>query len=154
MRIDSVKTGLRFCPIFPELRSLLDAAWEVAANGAVYSIGRHRDSESILLTQLVRFPGHVVDTWLGHSSAVARKHYLQTTDAHWERAVNEAMTPREMVRDDSCGVINAGQRPSTEITAKENPVNPASGFTGRLPWIPPVGLEPTTHGLRVRCSAN
>ena len=36
-----------------------------------------------------RFPSHVIDTWLGHSLAVAEAHYLQTTDAHWERAITE-----------------------------------------------------------------
>ncbi len=39
-----------------------------------------------------RFPDHVINTWLGQSSRVAEKHYLQTTDAHWERAVAETVT--------------------------------------------------------------
>ncbi len=33
------------------------------------------------------FPSHVVVSWIGHSETVARKHYLQTTDAHFEKAV-------------------------------------------------------------------
>jgi integrase len=33
-----------------------------------------------------RFPSHVVCSWLGNSPAVARKHYLQVTDAHFEAA--------------------------------------------------------------------
>jgi len=32
------------------------------------------------------FPSHVVCKWLGNSVQVARKHYLQTTDAHFEKA--------------------------------------------------------------------
>lgn len=36
-----------------------------------------------------RFPDHVINTWLGHSSRIAERHYLQTTDAHWERATTE-----------------------------------------------------------------
>ena len=32
------------------------------------------------------FPSHVVVSWIGHSEAVARRHYLQTTDAHFEKA--------------------------------------------------------------------
>ena len=33
------------------------------------------------------YPSHVVISWIGHSETVARKHYLQTTDAHFEKAV-------------------------------------------------------------------
>ena len=36
------------------------------------------------LTEL--FPAHVVCKWLGNSEKVAMQHYLQTTDAHFERA--------------------------------------------------------------------
>lgn len=118
MRIDSSKTGLRFCPLWPRLRPLLNAQWDAAADGSVYVIGRNRDSESNLRTQLGRiveraglvmwpkgfvnlrascrtdleeqFPGHVCDAWMGHSSKVAAKHYLQVTDDHWDRATGGA----------------------------------------------------------------
>ena len=43
-----------------------------------------------------RFPDHVINTWLGQSSRVAEKHYLQTTDAHWERAVAEPTVTKEV----------------------------------------------------------
>ena len=33
-----------------------------------------------------RFPAHVCDAWLGHSTKVAKKHYLQVTPEHWEAA--------------------------------------------------------------------
>ncbi len=33
------------------------------------------------------YPSHVVVSWIGHSEKVARKHYLQTTDAHFGKAV-------------------------------------------------------------------
>ncbi|MBA3481221.1 MAG: hypothetical protein H0T51_05340, partial [Pirellulales bacterium] len=32
------------------------------------------------------FPSHVVCAWLGNSEAVARKHYLQVTESHYEQA--------------------------------------------------------------------
>ena len=41
------------------------------------------------------YPAHVVVSWIGHSEAVARKHYLQTTDLHFEKATNR--TPIELV---------------------------------------------------------
>jgi len=33
-----------------------------------------------------QFPSHVVCQWLGNSEAVARDHYLQTLDSHFEKA--------------------------------------------------------------------
>lgn len=33
------------------------------------------------------YPSHVVVSWFGHSEKVARQHYLQTADAHFEQAV-------------------------------------------------------------------
>src|SRR5689334_5016463 len=35
-----------------------------------------------------KFPIHVVCDWIGNSEAIARRHYLQTTDAHFEAAIN------------------------------------------------------------------
>ena len=33
------------------------------------------------------WPMHVVCVWIGNSPAIARKHYLQVTDEHFESAV-------------------------------------------------------------------
>ena len=112
LRIDSPKTGLRFCPTFPELMPILENAFDDAPDGAVYCVERYRGSEKNLSTMLHRiiesagcvpwektyinlrstrrtelqeaFPSHVVDRWLGHSSRVAAEHYLQVTNEHWE----------------------------------------------------------------------
>ncbi|WP_350494717.1 tyrosine-type recombinase/integrase [Roseiconus lacunae] len=144
LRVDSTKTGLRFTPISPSLRPLLDAAWDAAPSGAKYVIGRHRDSESNLRTQFTRiveraglaawakpfvncrasartdweetFPSHVVDAWLGHSTKIARKHYLRLTEEHWHRAVNEAEPGG--VRG---GVISARQPVPVDASKARNP---------------------------------
>ena len=39
-----------------------------------------------------RFPTHVVCYWLGNSEAVARKHYLQTTEEHFAQAIRGGAT--------------------------------------------------------------
>ena len=39
------------------------------------------------------YPSHVVVSWIGHSETVARKHYLQTTDAHFEKAIEKVAHP-------------------------------------------------------------
>ena len=160
LRIQSTKTGLRFCPIFPQLRPLLDAAWDTADEGARYVISRYRQRETNLRTQLgriieraglvpwakpfvnlrascrtdleERFPSHVVDAWLGHSTRVARKHYLQVTEAHWDRAVKE---------DDESGgptggPIHAHTQPSTGKDAHEKPSKTLVGVAGHSEEFP------------------
>ncbi len=104
----------RFIPLFPELRPYLTDAMELAEPGAVHVITRYRRPNQNLRTQLLRiidrsgergwpklwhnlrssrqteleeqFPTHVVCAWLGNSEAVARAHYLQVRDAHFDRA--------------------------------------------------------------------
>ncbi len=120
LRIEAVKTELRFLPMFPEIRKALEESWEAAPEGAVYCVGRYRGGSANLRTQFMRilvsagvapwpklfvnlrstrrtelqevFPDHVVNKWLGHSGKVAEKHYLQVTDEHWGKAI-EARTP-------------------------------------------------------------
>lgn len=105
----------RIVPIFPELRPYLEEALDLAANGEEYAITRYRRSNANLRTALIRFirraglepwpklfnnlrsscqteleehfPSHVVCAWLGNSERIAREHYLQVTDAHFERAI-------------------------------------------------------------------
>ncbi len=113
LRIDSTKTGLRFCPIFPELRPLLEAAAAERENDLVMNrrvVSNHATGAN-LATQLKRiieragclpwprtfnnlrstrrteleekFPSHVVNAWMGQSTKTANEHYLQVTPDHW-----------------------------------------------------------------------
>lgn len=107
----------RIMPLFPELRKELEALFAEADPGE-WIITRYRNAgqnlrttfEKIVLraglkpwpklfhnlratrqTELAdRFPAHVVSEWIGNSEAVAREHYLRTTDAHFDRASQEA----------------------------------------------------------------
>ena len=104
----------RWVPIFPELRPYLERAFEEAPEGTIYVIRRYRDRNANLRTQLQRIirragltpwpklfhnlrasretelaavhPLHVVCKWIGNSALIAQKHYLQVTDADFERA--------------------------------------------------------------------
>ena len=110
----------RVIPLFPELRSQLDAVYHQAPPGTEFVIMRYRDAGQNLRTQLERiirraglkpwpklfqnlrstrqtelaehFPAHAVCQWIGNSQAVAREHYLQVTDEHFEKAGKMAQT--------------------------------------------------------------
>lgn len=55
------------------------------------------------------------------------------------------------------GVTPAHIKESGAMQAQKNPVNQANDRPKTLginKTMPPLGLEPRTHGLRVRCSTN
>ncbi len=72
----------RWVPIFPELRPYMEDVWPKVFQNL-------RSSRQIELEE--RFPSHVVCAWLGNSVQVARKHYLQVTDEHFARALQNPM---------------------------------------------------------------
>jgi hypothetical protein len=104
-------------PMFPELRPYLEAVWDEAEPGTEFVITRIRDNNANLRTQLQRiivnaglkpwpklfqnlratrateladeFPSNVAADWLGHSVMIADKHYRQTTDEHFAKALHD-----------------------------------------------------------------
>ena len=163
----------RMVPIFPELRPLLDTAWEQAADRAEFVIARRRDGNVNWRTQLERiiaksgltawpklfqnlrstretelaetYPLHVVTAWLGNSQLIAAKHYLQVTDQHFAKATqNPTQQATETADETGNGVI----RPLRDNEkAPEFPGLSELVAHFRLLHIrsvPPVGLEPTT----------
>ena len=140
LRVPAVKTAERFVPIFPEVLPYLETAFNEASPGAEYVITRYRDSNANLRTQFERivrragvacwkkpfqnlrstretelaedYPLHVVCSWIGNSEAVAKKHYLQVTDAHFEQAATNVTTfvatPRRTESQDAlCGAVSS-----------------------------------------------
>ena len=53
------------------------------------------------------WPEHVVCAWIGNSTTVARKHYLQVTEGHFERAAGISTNNNEGSEND---VQNATQQ--------------------------------------------
>jgi integrase len=110
--------GWRTIPLFPELRVILDEAFELAQEGDTHVITRYRAGNVNLRTQFQKiikragvkpwgrlfhnlrssrqteltetFPAHVVAGWLGNTVKVATQHYLQTTEEHFRRAAKSA----------------------------------------------------------------
>ena len=86
---------------------------------------------------------HVVCQWIGNSQPIAAKHYLQVTDDHFSKALQQpAVLPR-----------TGSQAGLAED--KKTPIFPgdASGCD-HLPdgQVPPAGIEPATYGLGNRRS--
>lgn len=106
--------AVRRCPLFPELRDILQDAYDQAPDGAEHVVTKYRTTESNLRTQATkiieragatvwpklfhnlrasrqtelsaRFPLPDVCAWLGNTVAVAAKHYLQARDVHFTEA--------------------------------------------------------------------
>ena len=145
----------RLVPLFPELRTHLEAAFEQASPGTEFVVTRYRDVDKNLRTQLHRiigraglkpwpkvfqnlrstretelaeeFPLHVVCQWIGNSTPVAARHYLQVTCDHFERAA------------------------SVPATALQNPVQQPLECTGNAAQIVNTAHEktPETSGVCV-----
>ena len=151
----------RVIPLFPELRPCLEEVFEFAEPGTEFVITRYRDTNANLRTQFLRiikraglkpwpklfqnlrssrqteledvYPSHVVCAWMGNSRAVAVKHYLQVTDDHFERALqNPVQHPAVWPRTDSHTV---------EVTAANAGKCDAVRDLARYP-VAEAGLEP------------
>ena len=93
------------------------------------------------------FPDHAINTWLGHSSKVAEKHYLQTTEGHWERALVQESAPKP-IGGNAGGNISANPLASDALFNEKIPGNmttDAVKFPGISIEMPPQGLEPWTR---------
>jgi len=126
MIVDSPKTGQRVMPLFPDLRRHLSAIHESLRDGApdemipslrLKSGSLHAAASKMIVrakevvwprlfhnmrsscqTDLSDIhPISAVCTWLGNSTAIAAKHYLQVKESHFEAAIREAEKCRRNV---------------------------------------------------------
>jgi integrase len=63
-------------------------------------------------------PGHVAAAWLGHSTAVAQKHYWQVTDADFEHATGDYMRSEQLTPGPDTNRDMAAQNPARSATLK------------------------------------
>lgn len=121
VRIRSPKTeayegkGERLLPMFPELRAVLQEAFDKAEEGTEHVITRYRDMGTNLRTRAnviirraglipwpktfvnmrssratelaERFPLAVLTAWMGHSASISINHYQQVLPEHHTRAI-------------------------------------------------------------------
>lgn len=151
----------RLVPIFPELRPYLEDVFDSAETGTEFVITRYRNPTQNLRTQLERiirkaglkpwpklfqnlrstrqtelaehFPAHAVCQWIGNSLAVAREHYLQVTDEHFEKAAHfQAQQAAVSPSGDSHQVESKMKNPEETLVSR-GIVVPAMGGTGLEP---------------------
>lgn len=171
---------VRLVPIGPELRPILQAAFDQAQVGSEAVVPRLRDARVNLRTTFLkliaragfkpwprlfhnlrascendwaeRFPGHVVADWLGHSPKVAREHYLQTRDAHFEMATG--ITPEQGGnKSGNKAAQNAAMQAAARLrkAARREPVTPTNehGCTAQSETMQPCANRPSgRRGIR------
>ena len=83
---------------------------------------------------------HVVCRWIGNSQPIAAKHYLQVTDDHFTKALQNALQqPAVLPRTGSqAGLAAQEKTPVLQGSAAECDVVPVAS-------VPPEGLEPSTY---------
>ncbi|NOY41263.1 MAG: site-specific integrase [Planctomycetes bacterium] len=175
----------RTIPLFAELRPLLEEAFDQAEQGSLYVINRYRGRNQNLRTQFQRilrragipawerlfhnmrasreteltedYPLHVVCSWIGNTAAIAAKHYLQVTDAHFAKA---ACTPSNQGGAESGalyaekGAQNAAQSTLASSCTEDKNTKKAWGNQAKVQLgaiartseqvstVPPRGVEP------------
>jgi integrase len=142
--------GMRWVPLFPELRPHLEAVWDPESGPAQPVITRYRDAaqnmrttfEKIIVraglepwprlmqnlratreTELAaRFPLHVVTAWMGNTEAVAARHYLSVRDEDFAEALKVAGGPGRAADSGAATVRNEreGTQPN-EVIPSESP---------------------------------
>ncbi|WP_171187430.1 tyrosine-type recombinase/integrase [Alienimonas chondri] len=181
--------GSRTIPLFPELRPHLEAAREEADPRVPHIVTRCRDSRVNLRQQFQRivkqsgvkpwpklfqnlratrqtelagkFPVHVVCEWFGNSGPVAAEHYLQVTDADYDRASagsgDASYFPGKSDAESDAAPTQNPTLPASDKSGQERtetpqtlqgqeiwPAQSAAGRSSPTKIAPRVGLEPTT----------
>jgi len=169
LRIDSPKTGERWIPLFPELRPLLEEAFDRAEPGTVHVITRYRKFNQNLRTQFTKIirraglkpwprpfqnlrasretelaadhPLHVVTEWIGNSAPVAARHYLSVTDADFEKAARKAAQSSADTANRDSTQLDSGKT-ETPGNVEKREVVTVPGELRREEPIPLTGVEP------------
>ena len=141
----------RVMPLFPELRPYLDAVFHSAEPGK-YVVTRYRNLAGNIRTQMTRivkraglmpwprifhnlrasrqteleetFPTHVVCRWIGNSPQVARKHYLQVTEEHFDQAIQGGAKSGALVAQNQAQQAHAGSRREPQKGRSERAQSP------------------------------
>ncbi len=103
------------------------------------------------------FPIHTVTAWLGNTPQVALKHYLQVTEADFEKAVQKAVQKAVHTAPDSGQAVQKAVHSSSAVTRQETPQPQAALGVGQKladmgeyrpeSQVAGTGFEPVTSRL-------
>ena len=93
-----------------------------------------RSSRAIELA--AEYPGHVAAEWIGHSTAVADKHYWRVTKTDFEKAQQKAQQQ---------AMQGTGTEQNTTEQKREKPDDYKNHRVPLVLSMLPVGPEPTTY---------
>lgn len=153
---------IRFVPLWPEVRTLLEEAQEYAVPEAVYVVGKTRDTADNLRTQMARIVERAgikpwpklfhnlratrsteianewgeskESKWIGHSRKIASRHYLQITDDDYRRAAQRSRAADALQNRAASWGAESPREPET-------PRNTASCETTRTGATEKVGVR-------------
>lgn len=92
-----------------------------------------------------RFPLAVVAKWLGNTQAVAMRHYVDVTDADFQRAVQVAQNPAQQaseMRRFDLQVVNNGNEETPEFPGVSTPCETTQCTELEAAGIEPASCEP------------
>jgi integrase len=166
----------RIIPLFPELKPYLEQCFEEAQEGSVYVVEGLRKGCGNIGPQFGKiikraglkpwpkvfhnlrasreteladeYPIQVVCDWIGNSPQVASRHYLQTTEEHFRKAMHNPMQqPAEMG--------SLGLNKSTHPKEKPPEIPRVSTLCRplRRTEMDDTGLEPVTPTMSTWCSS-
>ncbi len=169
----------RVVPLFPEIRQYLEEVLETKGKQSEYVITRYRSTNANLRSQLERIvkraglapwpklfqnlratratelaadhPSHVAAAWIGHSTAIATKHYWQVTEDDFavalKTAQNAAQSSHEMRR-------TAPQALESQMAeSRETQGNTVFSRVSEENEVGATGLEPVTSAMSTRRSS-
>ncbi len=165
--------GLRQVPLFPELLPLLRDCFEEAEPGSEYVITRYREHNENLRTQMTKiikragltpwpkvfqnlrstretelaqeFPIHVVCKWIGNSPQVASRHYLQITEEHFAKAVQNPVQSASVSGSQELSAEPAGRTEVALVMPGQEDATHCNN--NRLHELGVTGLEPVTSSV-------
>ena len=167
--------GERWVPLFPELRSYLAEAFDLAGAGTEKVITRYQDPKQNLRTQFERiiaraglkpwprlfqnlrasretelaeeFPIHVVAEWLGNSPKTALAHYTQVTEHHFERAAKSAAPALQKALQQPAATDRPKPQNIAEVESAYDVERETADRCGNLQdeEMTPTGFEPVSR---------
>jgi integrase len=167
----------RVVPLFADLRPHLEEAWERSNVGQEFVFNQWHSTTKNHRTRFQRiiqqaglnpwprlfhnlrsscqteleehFPSHVVCKWIGNSERIAKEHYLQITDNHFQKAMQNAMQqPAVLPRNESQG--ETGGEEAIDVTSdccETLQKKTTECESQSIDLVHPAGFEPTTYGL-------